>query len=102
MLGVRGARVGVAGAAATSATIPLGWRVSRNRRDEATTLVLFVATERSLVSRCPDPFKSRGAVLGGGRMAPFAERDGDLANAWMEGLGNVVRRASRFCRCPAR
>ena len=23
-------------------------------------------------------------------MAPFAERDGDLANAWMEGLGNVV------------
>jgi len=23
-------------------------------------------------------------------MAPFAERDGDIANAWMEGLGNVV------------
>ena len=23
-------------------------------------------------------------------MAPFAERDGDLANAWMEGLGDVI------------
>ena len=79
-------------AAATSATIPLGWRVSRKRRDEATTLVfVFVAFERSHVrSRAQIRSNREAPSSAAGGMAPFAERDGDLANAWMEGLGDVI------------
>ena len=73
-------------AAATSATIPLGWRVSRKRRDEATTLVfVFVAFERSRSRACaqirsnreaPSSAAGRDGAFRGARRRPRERVDG--------------------------